>query len=169
MVLRVHVGSSLEKKPTQLCASSAHSKVKRCVTFVYFTTSWSGVVFILIKPFATLGIHVSSTVEEKSTQLFASLPNSHMKRRLTPVPIIHDTSSTSVEKEGAQLDVLLPDSLVKRRAAVNTGIKIQPTDTQVSVSRSGNEPLRIDTTTLLAQRGNSTHSQRRHSIDAVAF
>ena len=83
------------------------------------------------------------------------------------------TSSTSVEQEGAQLDVLSRDSPVKRRLLIrgtdNTSIKIQPTDTQVSVSRRGNKPFPVDGTTLLTSRVSSTHSQRRHSIDAAAF
>ena len=106
------------------------------------------------------------------------LPNSPVKVRritvvLTVVLIIHTTSSTSVEQEGTQLEVVVRDSHMKRRvvetANVGISIKIQPTDTQVSVSHRGNKPLLIDDTTLLTQRVSSTHSQRRHSIDAAAF
>eukprot|EP00754_Rhynchopus_humris_P029395 Rhum_TRINITY_DN15214_c1_g1::Rhum_TRINITY_DN15214_c1_g1_i10::g.144591::m.144591 len=80
----MHVASSFEKKPTQLRVSSAYSKVKRCVTFIravfHFVTFRSVVFIILIKPFATLGIHVSSVVEEKPTQLCVSFRNSKLQQ-----------------------------------------------------------------------------------------
>ena len=134
----IHVSSSVKQNCTQLCVLRTDSVVK------------SGRYRIDI----VFGIHISSTVEQKCTQLYVLLTNSIVKWRLTAESrMFHTTSSTSVEQEGAQLDVLLLGSRVKRRAQTrttdDTGIKIQPTDTQVSVSRRGNKPFPVDGTTLL--------------------
>eukprot|EP00754_Rhynchopus_humris_P029393 Rhum_TRINITY_DN15214_c1_g1::Rhum_TRINITY_DN15214_c1_g1_i1::g.144572::m.144572 len=171
-ILRIQVCTSVEQKGTAPYAVAAASKVQSSTSSIRVGECASSVDeegaqlwgvffnsnFERCMVGAVFGMHVSSTVEEKCTQLCASLLNSHVKRCLPViVQIIHTTSSTSVEQEGAQLDVLLLYCHVKRRHLTRrtnyTGIKIQPTETQVFVPRSVNEPIHIDITTLLAQRG----------------
>ena len=153
----MHVCTTVEQEGAQLSAFLLNSHVKRRV------------------PPVVRMIHdtSSTSVEQEGTQFGVLFAYCHVKRCVTPVVRMMHTTSTSVEQEGTQFGVLFAYRHVKRRLHTrgtdNTGIKIQPTDTQVSVSHRGNKPIHIDGTTLLTQRVSSTHSQRRHSIDAAAF
>ena len=181
-LLRIHIGPAAEKKGAQLRASPVYSKVKRCCAVAQRP----------VREIMALSIHVGPAVEKKLADLDDFFSNdSNMKRRATRRSGLQ--VSSSVEQEGTQLGVLLLNSHVKsfadarvvgpniagRIAAAllrvhDAGIKIQPAETHVSALYRGEKRRVVDGTTLLAQRGNSTRSQRRstrsqrrHSIDAA--
>ena len=168
--LSIHVSPAVEKKLADLDDFSNYSNMKRRATI------------------DALGRQVSSSVEQEGTQLCVLSNNGMVKQGVVVfVYCIHGQhATTSVEQEGTQLGVLLLNSHVKsfadarvvgpniagRIAAAllrvhDTGIKIQPAETHVSAIYRGEKRRVVDGTTLLAQRGNSTRSQRRHSIDAA--
>ena len=191
-LLRIHIGPAAEKKGAQLRASPVYSKVERCCAVAHRPVREIMALSIHVGPavekkLADLddffsndsnmkrratprsGRQVSSSVEQEGTQLCVLSNNGLVKQGGEAFGIHVQHATTSVEQEGTQLCVFLLNSLMESVVVAlhDAGIKIQPAETHVSAIYRGEKRRVVDGTTLLAQRGNSTRSQRRHSIDAA--